>query len=202
MCWDVRYFSFSKTLFLKSPFCFIYLPAAVQPTMPVCCLSIVATMASSTIHPVWEVFRPHSHRTRKQICMQSCVQTLWCCLQPVWTLPLTTVCSMICVRVLQKVLCVLCERGLVLNINLWFLSLSHATQIMFPGSQMSFCCVCTKARISRAKPRDKSSRDESLLFCFPQEMYGFLFFAACLPTKHRKLPWGLGDVSVCDFCWN
>ena len=27
--------------------------------------------------------------------MQICVQTLWCCLQPVWTLPLTKVCSII-----------------------------------------------------------------------------------------------------------
>ncbi len=45
--------------------------------------------------------RPHSHRTHKQICIQICVQTLWCCLQPVWTLPLTAVCSIICVRVLQ-----------------------------------------------------------------------------------------------------
>ena len=33
--------------------------------------------------------------------MQICVQTLWCCLQPVWTLPFTAVCSIICVRVLQ-----------------------------------------------------------------------------------------------------
>ena len=31
--------------------------------------------------------RPRSHRTRKQVCVQICVQTLWCCLQPVWTLP-------------------------------------------------------------------------------------------------------------------
>ncbi len=29
------------------------------------------------------MFRPHSHRTRKQICTQICLQTLWCCLQPV-----------------------------------------------------------------------------------------------------------------------
>ncbi len=33
---------------------------------------------------------------RKQICMQICVQTLWCCMQPVWTLPLTTMCSIVC----------------------------------------------------------------------------------------------------------
>ena len=36
--------------------------------------------------------------------MQICVQTLWCCLQAVWILPLTTVCSTICVRPLQGVL--------------------------------------------------------------------------------------------------
>ncbi len=46
-------------------------------------------------------FRPRSHRTHKQICTQIWVQTLWCCLQPVWTLPLTTVCSIFCVRLLQ-----------------------------------------------------------------------------------------------------
>ncbi len=42
------------------------------------------------------VIRPRSHRTRKQIGAQICVQTLWCCLQPLWTLPLTTVCPIIC----------------------------------------------------------------------------------------------------------
>ncbi len=42
--------------------------------------------------------RPRSHRTRKQICMQICVQTLWCCVQPVWTLLFTTVCSASCVN--------------------------------------------------------------------------------------------------------
>ncbi len=41
--------------------------------------------------------RPHSHRTRKPICMQ----TLWCCLQPVWTLPFAAVSSIICMHVVQ-----------------------------------------------------------------------------------------------------
>ena len=54
--------------------------------------------------------RPRSHRTRRQICMQICVQTLWCCLQPVWTLPFTAVCPIICACLL-KVLRALCERG-------------------------------------------------------------------------------------------
>ncbi len=39
---------------------------------------------------------PRSHRTRKQIC----VQTIWCFLQLVWTLLFAPVCSIICVRVL------------------------------------------------------------------------------------------------------
>ena len=43
----------------------------------------------------------YSHRMRNQICMQICTQTLWCCLQPVWTLPFTAVCSIICVCLLQ-----------------------------------------------------------------------------------------------------
>ncbi len=47
------------------------------------------------------MLRPYSHRTRKHICMQICVQTLWCCMQPVWTLPLTTMCSIICMRLLR-----------------------------------------------------------------------------------------------------
>ena len=47
---------------------------------------------------------------RKQICTQICLQTLWCCMQPMWTLPLTTMCSIICVRML-KVLRVLCVNG-------------------------------------------------------------------------------------------
>ncbi len=51
-------------------------------------------------HIFWTL-RPCSHRTRKQICMQICVQTLWCCLQPVWTLALTTVCPINCLRLLQ-----------------------------------------------------------------------------------------------------
>ena len=46
-------------------------------------------------------FGPCSHMTHKQICAQIWVQTLWCCLQPVWTLPFTAVCSRICVRMLQ-----------------------------------------------------------------------------------------------------
>ena len=45
-------------------------------------------------------FRPRSHRTRNQVCTQICMQTLWCCLQAVWTLPLTTMCSKICVCLL------------------------------------------------------------------------------------------------------
>ncbi len=45
--------------------------------------------------------RPRSHRTRKQICAQIWVQTLWCFLQPVWTLTFATMCSRICVRVLR-----------------------------------------------------------------------------------------------------
>ena len=45
-----------------------------------------------------------------QICTQICVQTLWCSLQPVWTLPFTAVCSFACTCC--KVLRVLCERGL------------------------------------------------------------------------------------------
>ena len=44
---------------------------------------------------------PCSHRTCKQICTQIYVQTLWCCLQAVWTLPLTTMCSIICICLLQ-----------------------------------------------------------------------------------------------------
>ena len=39
--------------------------------------------------------RPRSHRTRQHICMQIWVQTLWCFLQPVWTLPLMIMCSKI-----------------------------------------------------------------------------------------------------------
>ena len=36
---------------------------------------------------------------------QTCVQAPWCCLQPVWTLPLTIMCSIICLRhVLQHAL--------------------------------------------------------------------------------------------------
>ncbi len=57
------------------------------------------------------VVRARSHKTRKHICMQICVQTLWCCLQAVWTLPFTTMCFIIwcaCCEVLR----VLCERGL------------------------------------------------------------------------------------------
>ena len=41
--------------------------------------------------------RARSHRTRKQIC----VQTLWCCLQPVWTLPLTIMCCKMCLRLFR-----------------------------------------------------------------------------------------------------
>ncbi len=41
------------------------------------------------------------YRTRKRICAQICMQTLWCCLQPVWILSFTAVCSIICMRVLQ-----------------------------------------------------------------------------------------------------
>ncbi len=41
--------------------------------------------------------RARSHRTRKQISMQ----TLWCCLQPVWTLPLTIMCSKIGIHLLR-----------------------------------------------------------------------------------------------------
>ena len=40
--------------------------------------------------------RARSHRMRKHICMQ----TLWCCLWAVWTLPLTTMCSIIYMCVL------------------------------------------------------------------------------------------------------
>ncbi len=43
---------------------------------------------------------PRSHRT----CQQICVQTLWCCLQAVWTLPLTTICSIIYVCLLRGAL--------------------------------------------------------------------------------------------------
>ncbi len=43
---------------------------------------------------------PHSHRTRQQICRQICMQTLWCCLQPMWILPFTAVCPIICVCLL------------------------------------------------------------------------------------------------------
>ncbi len=52
------------------------------------------------------LLRALSHRTRKQICMQICLQTqtLWCCLQAVWTLPLTIMCSKICMRVLRGAL--------------------------------------------------------------------------------------------------
>ncbi len=53
----------------------------------------------------WKFTWPHSHRTRKQICAQICVQTLWCCLQPVWTLLFTAVCSIICMRGLQGAPC-------------------------------------------------------------------------------------------------
>ncbi len=58
-------------------------------------------------------FGPHSHRAREQICTQICMQILWCCFQPVWTLPFT--CSVfhnLCVCVCCKVFCVLFERGL------------------------------------------------------------------------------------------
>ena len=48
-----------------------------------------------------KAFRPCSHRMREQICTQICMQTLSCCMQPVWTLPFTTVCSIICMRMLQ-----------------------------------------------------------------------------------------------------
>ena len=41
-------------------------------------------------------FRARSHRMRKHIGMQ----TLWCCLQAVWTLLLTAVCSIICMLIL------------------------------------------------------------------------------------------------------
>ncbi len=40
---------------------------------------------------------PSSHRTRKQICTQICMQTLWCCVQPVWTLPFAAMCPIACV---------------------------------------------------------------------------------------------------------
>ncbi len=50
---------------------------------------------------------PRSHRTPEQICMQICVQTLWCCLCAGWTLPLTTMPLLSCC----EVLCVLCELG-------------------------------------------------------------------------------------------
>ncbi len=46
--------------------------------------------------PIMSLLRFRSHRMRKQICRQICVQTLWCCLQCVWTLPLTIMCSKIC----------------------------------------------------------------------------------------------------------
>ena len=52
------------------------------------------------------VFTPRSHRMHKLISMQ----TLWCYLQPVWTLPLTIMCSKICYAFCE-VLRVLCELG-------------------------------------------------------------------------------------------
>ena len=48
------------------------------------------------------------HRTRKRICTQICVQTLWCFLRAVWTLALTTMCSIFCCTCCE-VLRVLCE---------------------------------------------------------------------------------------------
>ncbi len=53
------------------------------------------------INSLWFELRARSHRTRKHICTQICMQTLWCCLQAVWTLLLTTMCSIICVHMLQ-----------------------------------------------------------------------------------------------------
>ena len=46
---------------------------------------------------------PRSHRTRKQLCTQLCMQTLCCCLQSLWTLPLTIMCSKICICLLRGV---------------------------------------------------------------------------------------------------
>ncbi len=48
--------------------------------------------------------RPRSHRMRKHICVQICMQIFWCCLQSVWTLPLTAVYSIICMPLLRGAL--------------------------------------------------------------------------------------------------
>ena len=68
----------------------------------------VSTFQSQKIFPNPKLVRsenrflgPCSHRTCKQICVQICMQTLWCCLQPVWTLPFAAVCPIICLRLLQ-----------------------------------------------------------------------------------------------------
>ncbi len=69
---------------------------------------------SSLLEAGWKaILRPRSHRTRQQI-YANCRQIFWCCIQAVWILPLTTVCSFVCVHLYAccEVLRVLCERGL------------------------------------------------------------------------------------------
>ncbi len=58
---------------------------------------------TTTAEPETLFLGARSHRTRKHICTQICMQTLWCCLQVVWTLRLNTMCSIIYMRLLQGV---------------------------------------------------------------------------------------------------
>ncbi len=102
--WIVAWFVPNKTRFTTLP--------------PTVCVQKVVLIIGSGLNLQWikkktrhswsqkqETIRPSSHRMRKHICVQIFTQILWCCVQAVWTIPLTAVCFKICVRVLRGAPC-------------------------------------------------------------------------------------------------